>query len=76
LSEKPDIDSSNDETDDAPSRPPPRNPFAESKPLSDDEALPPLIDNRRTAAITGVVVGLIMLILVVALCVTASYAFS
>jgi hypothetical protein len=58
-----------------PSRPPPRNPFASSDAQRDD-GIPALIDNRRSAAIYGVVFGLIVLLLVVGLCVASSYAFS
>lgn len=57
------------------SRPPPRNPFLEADPLDDEQEPLALIDSRKSAAISGVIVGLIALILVVALCVTASYAF-
>jgi hypothetical protein len=56
-------------------RPQPRNPFEEPDELGDDAALPALIQGRKSAAISGVVVGLIALVLVVGLCVAASFAF-
>jgi len=59
----------------APSRPAPRNPFEQPDP-EEEEGIPALIDNRRTAAISGVIVGLIALLLVVGLCVASSYAFN
>jgi len=56
-------------------RPAPRNPFAE--PSADD--LPPerpaLIQTRRSAALAGVIVGLVALFFFVLICVFASYAF-
>lgn len=56
------------------SRTPPRNPFAEPE-LPDDERPPALIDTRRSAAVSGVVVGLVALFFVVAICALASIAF-
>ena len=75
MSEDHNVDDGDEQVEGTPSRPPPRNPFAEAVPLDENEPLPALIDDRRTAAISGVVVGLIALVLVVALCATASYAF-
>ena len=75
MSEDRNIGNGDEQAEESPSRPPPRNPFAEAGPLGDDEALPALIDDRRTAALSGVVVGLIALVLVVALCAVTSYAF-
>ena len=55
-------------------RPAPRNPFAEPG-AGDEGDVPALIQGRRSAAIHGVVFGLVMLVLVVGICVMASYAF-
>ena len=75
MSEEHNTASGNEQVDESTSRPPPRNPFAEATPLDENEELPALIDDRRTAAVSGVVVGLIALVLVVALCAVTSYAF-
>ncbi len=64
-----------DPVDERPSRPPPRNPFAEPDPDTLDDDLPALIEGRKSAAVAGVIVGLIALVLVVGLCATAAYAF-
>lgn len=61
--------------DETSSRPPPRNPFAEPDPEEAIDGIPALIEGRRSAAIAGVVAGLVMLVLVVGLCVVASIAF-
>ncbi|CAN5685945.1 hypothetical protein BH23CHL2_BH23CHL2_03360 [soil metagenome] len=64
----------NGDAEEPPSRPAPRNPFEEPDP-SDEERGPALIDTRRSAAIMGVVVGLVALFFVVAICVATSIAF-
>lgn len=67
-------DTHEEPVDEGPSKPPPRNPFAEPDP-DDPGGVPALIEGRRSAAIAGVVVGLVALILVVGICVAASFAF-
>ena len=63
-----------DADEERPTRPAPRNPFEQRTVLDEDDA-PALIESKRTAAISGVVAGLIALVLVVALCATVAYAF-
>ncbi len=57
-------------------RPAPRNPFANGNERTNDYGDPPvLIDSRRSAAVAGVIVGLVALLFFVAICVLGSIAF-
>ena len=55
--------------------PSPRNPFDESPEDETDNPAPVLFGTQRSAAILGVVVGLVALFFVIAICVAASFAF-
>jgi hypothetical protein len=65
-----------DQTDvEEPRRPAPRNPFAEPDERDFPDDRPALITTRKSAAISGVVVGLVALLFFVLICVAASMAF-
>lgn len=55
-------------------RPPARNPFDESQHHEPAEK-PALIKSRRTAAVAGMITGIIVLLLFVGICVLGSIAF-
>lgn len=52
-----------------------RNPFADPSERRSKEEGPALIETRKSAAVAGVIVGLVALLLVVAICVAGSMAF-
>ncbi len=59
----------------APRRPAPRNPFAERGERELPDERPALISTRKSAALSGVVVGLVALLFFVLICVASSMAF-
>lgn len=61
--------------DDVQGRFAPRNPFAVPEAAELPLERPALIQTRRSAALAGVVVGLVALFFFVLICVFASYAF-
>jgi hypothetical protein len=56
-------------------RPPPRNPFARPE-ERDFEPQETLIEGKRMAAISGVLIGLALAILVAAICIVGAIAFA
>jgi hypothetical protein len=72
VTEEPRDDAESGVAGESAERPAPRNPFAESEEIA---RAPALIGTKRSAAVLGVVVGLIAVLLVSAICIVGSIAF-
>jgi ABC-type amino acid transport system permease subunit len=68
-------DAESGENGEATTRPSPRNPFAGPEERAEFERAPALIETKKSAALLGVIVGLIAVLLVSAICIVGAIAF-
>lgn len=68
-------DAESGESGEGTTRPAPRNPFANPEERVEFDRPPALIETKKSAAVLGVIVGLIAVLLVGAICIVGAIAF-